>query len=72
MIRLKFEMYYKGHFTFGECRSDGIRDAIDIVSPGTSLAIFALARLAILLITIQVTSSGTPATILDCKEDLFP
>ena len=62
----------RGQFTFGECRSDWIRDAIDIVSPGTSLAISALARLAIFLITIQVDSCGTPTTILDSKEDHFP
>ena len=71
MIRLKFEMYYRSQFTFGECRSDWIRDAIDIVSPGTSLAISALARLAIFPITIQVASCGTPTTILDSEEDLF-
>ena len=58
--------------TFWYCRSDRIRDAIDIVSPGTSLAISALARLAILLISIQVTSSCTPTTILDSEEDHFP
>ena len=62
----------RGQFTFGECRSDWIRDAIDIVSPGTSLAISALARLAIFLITIQVNSCGTPTTILDSKEDHLP
>ena len=72
MIRLKFEMYHRSQFTFGECRSDWIRDAIDIVSPGTSLAISALARLAIFPITIQVASCGTPTTILDSEEDLFP
>ena len=62
----------RGQITFGECRSDWIRDAIDIVSPGTSLAISALARLAIFLKTIQVASCGTPASILDSKEDQFP
>ena len=62
----------RGQLTFGERRSDRIRNAIDIVSPGTSLAIFAFARLAIFLITIQVASCGTPATILDSKEDQFP
>ena len=53
-------------------RSDGIRDAIDIVGPGTSLAIFALVRLAIFLKSIQVTSSSTPTTILNSEEDHFP
>ena len=65
----------RGHHTFRECRSDRsdrIPDAIDIVSPGTSLAISALARLAIFLITIQITSSCTPTTILDSEEDHFP
>ena len=62
----------RGQLTFGERRSDRIRNAIDIVSPGTSLAISALSRLAIFPITIQVASCGTPTTILDSKEDLFP
>ena len=61
--------------TFRKCRSDWsdrIPDAIDIVSPGTSLAISALARLSIFLVTIQITSSCTPTTILDSEEDHFP
>ena len=65
----------RGQLTFRKCRSDWsdrIPDAIDIVSPGTSLAISALARLAIFLITIQITSSCTPTTILDSEEDHFP
>ena len=65
----------RGQLTFRKCRSDWsdwIPDAIDIVSPGTSLAISALARLAIFLVTIQVPSSCTPTTILDSEEDHFP
>ena len=62
----------RGQPTFGLSRSDRIRDAIDIVSPGTSLAISALARLSIFLITIQVSSCSTPTTVLDSEEDQFP
>ena len=65
----------RGQLTFRKCRSDWsdrISDAIHIVSPGTTLAISTLARLAIFLISIQVSRSGTPTTILDCKEDHFP
>ena len=65
----------RGQLTFRKCRSDWsdrIPNAIDIVSPGTSLAISALARLAIFLITIQVPSCSTPTTILHGEEDQFP
>ena len=82
-LRLRIEKGLSGvkdqslrvQLTFRKCRSDWsdrIPDAIDIVSPGTSLAISALARLAIFPITIQVASCGTPTTILDSEEDLFP
>ena len=58
--------------TFWYCRSDRIRDAIDIVSPGTSLAISAFVRLAILLISIEVRSCSTPTTMLDGEKNHLP
>ena len=82
-LRLRIEKRISGvkdqslrvQLTFRKCRSDRsdrIPDAIDIVSPGTSLAISALARLSIFLITIQVSSCSTPTTVLDSEEDQFP
>ena len=53
-------------------RSNRICDAIDIVSPGTSLAISALVRLAIFLEAIHVSCSSTPTTMLDSEDDHFP
>ena len=63
---------FKCQYTFYHSRSDWIRDAIDIVSPGTSLAISALVGLAILLKSIEVRSSSAPTTMLDGEKDHLP
>ena len=65
----------RGQLTFRKCRSDWsdrIPDAIDIVSPGTSLAISALVGLAISQVSLEVGSCSTPTTILDSKKYHFP
>ena len=58
--------------TFWYYRSDRIRDAIDIVSPGTSFASSALVRAAISFISIEVRSSSAPTTMLDGEQNHLP
>ena len=68
-------IYLKGwncHFTSRQGRSEWIRDAIDIVGPGTSFAISTLVGTAIFLVSIEVASSSTPTSILDGEKNHLP
>ena len=58
--------------TFWYCRSYRIRDAIDIVSPGTSLAISAFVGVSILPVALHVRSSSAPTTMLDGEKNHLP
>ena len=58
--------------TFWKGWSDWIRYPVHIVGPGTSFAISALVRPAILLISLEVRSCSTPATMLDGEKNHLP
>ena len=64
--------FLSGIPTFWYCRSDRIRDAIDIVSPGTSLAISAFVGVSILPVALHVRSSSAPTTMLDGEKNHLP
>ena len=64
--------YWELSITFWQGRSDWISYAIHIVGPGTSFAISAFVRLAILLISIEVRSCSTPTTMLDGEKNHLP
>ena len=66
------KVFGKCEHTFDHSRSDWIRDAIDIVSPGTSFASSALVRAAISFISIEVRSCSAPTTMLDGEKDHLP
>ena len=59
-------------YTFRDCRSDRVRDTVDIVSPRTSFAVFAVASLAIFAVSVKISSSSAPTSVLYGEDDHFP
>ena len=59
-------------YTFRDCRSDRVRDTVDIVSPRTSFAVLAVASLAIFSVSVKIRCSCAPTTVLDSEDDHFP